>query len=75
MEQKAYRKSSIRSRPCIILNPKFPRVVLEVFQLILILELNFLLQTVQNDPNRAILKDLKFFQQLGVVQAPLLSDL
>ena len=27
-----YRKSSIRSRPCIILNPKFPRLVLEVFQ-------------------------------------------
>ena len=27
-----YRKSSIRSRPCIILNPNFPRLVLEVFQ-------------------------------------------
>ena len=27
-----YRKFSIRSRPCIILNPKFPRLVLEVFQ-------------------------------------------
>ena len=27
-----YRKSSIRSRPCIISNPKFPRLVLEVFQ-------------------------------------------
>jgi len=26
-----YRKSSLRSRPCIILNPKFPRLVLEVF--------------------------------------------
>ena len=25
-----YRKSSIRSRPCIILNSKFPRLVLEV---------------------------------------------
>ena len=25
-----YRKSSIRSRPCIILDPKFPRIVLEV---------------------------------------------
>ena len=25
-----YRKSSIRSRPCIILDPKFPRLVLEV---------------------------------------------
>ena len=27
-----YSKSSIRSRPCIILNPKFPTLVLEVFQ-------------------------------------------
>ena len=27
-----YRKSSIRIRPCIILDPKFPRLVLEVFQ-------------------------------------------
>ena len=27
-----YRKSSIRSRSCIILNHKFPRLVLEVFQ-------------------------------------------
>ena len=25
-----YRKSSIRSLPCIILDPKFPRLVLEV---------------------------------------------
>ena len=31
-EETIYRKSSIRSRPCIILNPKFPRLVLEVFQ-------------------------------------------
>ena len=27
-----YRKSSIRSGPCVILNPKFPRLILEVFQ-------------------------------------------
>ena len=25
-----YRKSSIRSRPCIILKPKFPRLVLDI---------------------------------------------
>ena len=31
-EDSIYRKSSIRSRPCIILNPKFHRLVLEVFQ-------------------------------------------
>ena len=28
----AYRKSSNRSRPCIILDSKFPRLVLEVLQ-------------------------------------------
>ena len=33
-----YRKSSIRSRPCIILNPKFPRLVLEVLQKVKFLE-------------------------------------
>ena len=37
-----YRKSSIRSRPCIISNPKFPRLVLEVFQKQQFLEQNFL---------------------------------
>ena len=32
LSQENYRKSLIRSQPCIILDPKFPRLVLEVFQ-------------------------------------------
>ena len=38
--KKIYRKSSIRSRPCIILHSNFPRLVLEVFQKWEILEQN-----------------------------------
>ena len=55
-----YRKSSIRSQPYIILNPKFPRLLLEVFQKLECLEQHFLFQLVHNGPNRVILKDLKF---------------
>ena len=33
-----YRKSSIRSRPCIILDSNFPRLVLEVHQILRLLE-------------------------------------
>ena len=57
-----YRKSSIRSRPCIILNPKFPRLVLEVFQKLQFLEQNFLSEAAHKGPNRVILKDLNFCQ-------------
>ena len=35
-----YRKSSTRSRPCIILDPKFPRLVLEVLSKVQLLEQN-----------------------------------
>ncbi len=58
----AYRKSSIRSRPCIISNPKFPRLVLEVFQKLQFLEQNFLSEAAHKGPNRVILKDLNFYQ-------------
>ena len=37
----SYRKSSIRSRPCINLDPKFHRLVLEVLKKVQILEQNF----------------------------------
>ena len=57
-----YRKSSIRSRTCIILDPKFPRLVLEVFQKLLFLEQIILLQPVHNGTNKIILKDLNFCQ-------------
>ena len=57
-----YRKSSIRSRPCIISNPKFPRLVLEVFQKLQFLEQNFLSEAAHKGPNRVILKDLNFCQ-------------
>ena len=57
-----YRKSLIRSRPCIILNPKFPRLVLEVFQKLQFLEQNFLSEAAHKGPNRVILKDLNFCQ-------------
>ena len=33
-----YHKSSIRSRPCVILDPNFPKLVLEVYQNIWILK-------------------------------------
>ena len=36
-----YRKSSIRSRPCIILDPNFLRLALEVFQKVSILQQTF----------------------------------
>ena len=58
----SYRKSSIRSRPCIISNPKFPRLVLEVFQKLQFLEQNFLSEAAHKGPNRVILKDLNFCQ-------------
>ena len=57
-----YHKSSIRSRPCIISNPKFPRLVLEVFQNLQFLEQNFLSEAAHKGPNRVILKDLNFCQ-------------
>ena len=57
-----YRKSSIRSRPCIISNPKFPRLVLEVFQKLQFLEQIFLSEAAHKGPNRVILKDLNFCQ-------------
>ena len=60
--QPIYRKSSIRSRPCIISNPKFPRLVLEVFQKLQFLEQNFLSEADHKGPNRVILKDLNFCQ-------------
>ena len=65
----------IRNRPCIISNPKFPRLVLEVFQKLQFLEQNFLSEAAHKGPNRVILKDLNFFQLLGLVQTPLLPDL
>ena len=51
-----------RSRPCIILSPKFPRLVLEVFQKLQILEQNFLSEAAHKGPNRVIWKDLNFCQ-------------
>ena len=36
-----YDKSSIRSRPCISLDPKFPRLLLEVIQKMQLLEQKF----------------------------------
>ena len=41
IESFIYRKSSIRSRPCINLDPNFPRLVLEVFQKVSILQQTF----------------------------------
>ena len=44
--QRSDRKSSIRSQPCIILNPKFPRIVLEVhISKIIISRSNFFIST------------------------------
>ena len=40
-----YRKSLIRSRPCTISNPKFPRIVLEVFQKTIISRAFFFIST------------------------------
>ena len=62
IEKLIYSKSSIRSRPCIISNPKFPRLVLEVFQKLQFLEQNFLSEAAHKGPNRVILKDLNFGQ-------------
>ena len=42
-----YRKSSIRSQPCIILNPNFPRFVLEVHQILRLLEQKFFSQVTE----------------------------
>ena len=42
-----YRKSLIRSQPCIVLNPKIPRLVLEVFKKIIISIANFSISTSQ----------------------------
>ena len=43
-------------------NPKFPRLVLEILQKLSFLEQIFSFQPVHNGPNRVILKDLNFFR-------------
>ena len=49
-----------RSRPCIILDSKIPRLVLEAFPKVLIFQQFFLDQNIQKGSNRVILKDLNF---------------
>ena len=50
------------SRPCIILDSKIPRLVLEVFPKVLFFGHFFLDQPIHNGPNRVFLKDLNFCQ-------------
>ena len=74
MVKSTYRNYWNRSRPCIILDSKIPRLVLEAFPKVLFLGQFFLDQNIQKGSNRVVLKDLKFCQQLGLVQTPLLLD-
>ena len=53
-----YRKSSIRSRPCIILDPKIPRLVLEVLYKVQLLEQK-VLNRVREGPMRSPKKSTK----------------
>ena len=57
-----YRNYLNRSRPCIILDSKIPRLVLAVFPKVLFFGHFFLDQPIHNGPNRVILKDLNFCQ-------------
>ena len=70
-----YRKSSIKSRPCISSNPKFPRLLLEVFQKLQFLEQNFLSEAAHKGPNRVILKNLNFLPIIKACTDPPLPDL
>ena len=56
-----YRNYWNRSRPCIILDLKIPRLVLEAFPKVFKIFQQFLLdQNIQKGSNRVILKDLNF---------------
>ena len=50
-----YRNYWNRSRPCIILDSKFPRLVLQAFPKVLFLRQFFLDQTIQTGSNKVIL--------------------
>ena len=75
MRLSEYRNYWNRSRPCIILDSKIPRLVLEAFPKVLFLGQFFLHQPIKNGPNRAILKDLSFYLYLGLIESPSLFDL
>ena len=70
-----YRNYWNRSRPCIILDSKIPRLVLEAFPKELFFGRLFLDQLIKNGPNRAILKDLSFYLYLALLEGPSLLDL
>ena len=54
-----YRKSSIRSRPCITLDSNFLRLVLEIFQKLRILQQNFFL-VVKKGPQKSLKMPKKY---------------
>ena len=56
----AYHNYWNRSRPCIILDSKIPRLVFEAFPKVVIFQQFFLDQNIQKGSNRLILKDLNF---------------